>query len=215
MLSNYLAEEYFEKIKPEVNLVSSYLEDNDIKEIIIKCRLKPYKYNYSLNRKLILRRHWVDEFNNSFILDEKKIKIIENDLSLTEKDVKYTDLYYGLPINKIIKISKLLHISIGKDEDFNQDCCVLTFLGIDNYLRTFALYNGKVERRSPLCLGIKNLKKIINNTDVKIYNKLPRKERVIYPCSYWDEWIVSLPVHSIFWKEKNLNKEILNNLGVC
>lgn len=214
MLSNYLAEEYFEKIKPEINLVSSYLEDSDIKDLFIKCRLKPYKYNYSLNRKLILRRHWVDEFNNSLIIDDKKIKIIENDLSLSEKDIKYTDLYYGLSINKILKISNLLYLSMGKDEDFNQDCCVLTFLGIDNYLRTFTFYNGKLERKSPLCLGFKNLKKIIDNIDIKIYSKLIKKETIIYPCSQWDEWVISLPIHSLFWKENNLNKQILNNLGV-
>lgn len=214
MLSNYLAEEYFEKIKPELNLVSSYLEDPDIKNIIVKCRLKPYKYNSNFNRKLILRRHWIDEFGNSLIIEDKKLKIIENDLSIDKNLIKYTDLYFGLNIEKISKISKVLYLSTGKDEDFNQDCCVLTFLGVDNYLRTFVLYNGKLEIKSALCLGIDNLKKIIHNCDVKMHVRLPTKNGAIYPCNSWKEWMVHLPIHSFFWKEKEINKELLNKLGV-
>jgi len=214
MLSNYLAEEYFEKIKPEINLVSSYLEDKDIKEIILKCRLKPYKYNAGFNRKLNLKTHWVDEFGNSLIIEDKKINILENDLSLEDKNIKYTDLYFGLSIDKICKISKMLYIAFGKDEDFNQDYYVFNFYGMDNYFRTFVIYNGQIERKSPLCLGIKNLKKIIHNLDVKIYNKLPKENGIIYPCSKWNEWITSLPIHAIFWKDSGLDKQTLNNLGV-
>lgn len=212
--SNFLVEEYYERIKPEVNLVGSFLNDPEIVEIILKCRLKPYGYNTRFNRKLFLRKHWVDEFGNSLILDGKKIKIVENNLEVDMDEVKQSDLYFGLPLSKICKISKLMHLSIGTDEDFLEDCAVLTLLGIDDCFRTFCLYNGEVRRYSPLSIGLNNLRKLLRNMDVKIFNNLKNEGRVIYPCSKWSEWIVRLPINELFWKEKDINKKMLNELGV-
>jgi hypothetical protein len=210
---NYLAEEYYQKINSEVNLVSSYLEDKIIKEIIIKCRLKPYQYNAQFGRKLILRRHWVDEFGNSLLLEGNKIKIIENNLSINQEEIKNTDLYQGLEIDKIAKISKLAHLYYGKDEDALEDCLIVTFLGIDNYLRTFCWYQFEWQRFSPLSLGIKNLKKIIENEDIKLFKKINSSETVIYPCLKKEEWILSLPMHKFFWEETELTKKQLYFLG--
>jgi hypothetical protein len=210
---NYLAEEYYQKINSEVNLVSSYLEDKSIKDIFIKCRLKPYQYNTQFGRKLTLRRHWVDEFGNSLLIEGKEIKIIENNLSIDEKEVKNTDLYYGLNIEKIFRISKLAHLYYGKDEDASQDCLAITFLGIDNYLRTFCWYQFEWQRFSPLSLGIKNLKKIIESQDIKIFKEINGDDRVIYPCAKKEEWILSLPAHKLFWEETKLTKEQLYFLG--
>jgi hypothetical protein len=58
------------------------------------------------------------------------------------------------------------------------------------------------------------LKNILKNKDIKLFNKLNNKDTVIYPCHKKDEWVVSLPIHPLFWKEKNMNKELLNQLGV-
>ena len=209
MKSNYLIEEYYQKINPELNLVSSYLEDKSIKDIFIKCRLKPYKYNAQFNRKLILRDHWVDEFNNSLILDGKKIKIIENDLTLDSDVIKITDMYQGLSLDKVYKISKMMYISYGKDEDYGEDCFIITLLGIDNYLRTFCLYNYRWYTFSPLSLKINNLKKIIQNQDVKLFKRFNDKEDIIFPCHKKEEWLVSLPIHPSFWNETKLTKEQL------
>ena len=81
--------------------IASYLQNKLIKDIIIKCRLKPYKYNAGFNRKLILRKHWVDEFGNSLILEKKRIKIIENDVTLEDWSIKQSDMYCGLSLDKI------------------------------------------------------------------------------------------------------------------
>lgn len=213
MLCNYLVEEYYERIKPEVNLVASFLEDKQIVDIILKCRLKPYKYNTQFNRKLILRKIWVDEFGNALIIDGKKVKVVENYLEIDPAEVKHSDLYFGLPINKIYKISKKMHLSTGIDEDFGEECLVLTFWGIDDCFRTFCLYNGKLDRYSPLSLGLKNLRKILNNADIQIFNNISSKESVIYPCSVWEEWMVNLPINQLFWKENIMNKETLKQLG--
>jgi hypothetical protein len=213
MKSNYLIEEYYQKINPELNLVSSYLEDKSIKDIFIKCRLKPYKYNAQFNRKLILREHWVDEFNNSLFLDGKKIKIIENDLTLEPDIIKNTDMYYELSIDKTYKISNMMHLIYGKDEDYGEDYFTITLLGIDNYLRTFCMYNYQWYRFSPLSLNINNLKKIINNQDIKLFKKINDKEDVIFPCHKKEEWLVSLPIHQSFWNTTQLTKEKLYFLG--
>ncbi len=213
MLCNYLAEEYYERIKPEVNLIGSFTGDNQIVEILLKCRLKPYNYNTQFNRKLILRKHWVDEFGNSLLIENGKAKIVENHLNIDHSVVKNSDLYFGLPVSKISKISKLAHLSTGVDEDFEEECIVLTFLGLDDCFRTFCLYNGEWRRFSPLSIGLKNIRKILNNTDVKVFNQLTIGERVIYPCSTWSEWMVRLPANELFWKENIMNKETLKQLG--
>lgn len=210
---NYLIENYYENIKPELNLVCSYLEDKSLKDIFIKCRLKPYKYNSRFNIKLLLRRHWVDEFGNSLILEKKKIKIIENDMSLDPKHIKYTDLYEGVGIENVSKISKLFYLYYGKDEDTNEDYYMFAFLGIDNYIRVFVFYQCKWYNFSPLSLGIKNLRKITENEDVKVFAKINGKDVVIFPCEKQEEWIISLPVHDSFWKQTTLTKEKLYFLG--
>jgi hypothetical protein len=63
-------------------------------------------------------------------------------------------------------------------------------------------------------LGLKNLKKIINNQDVKIFNKIKGEDQVIFPCQKKEEWILSLPVHDLFFKETKIQKQQLYFLGV-
>lgn len=205
---NYLIEEYYDKIMPEVNLVSSYLDDPLIKDIIIRCRLKPYKYNARFNRKLILRTHWIDEFNNSIFFNNKKIKIIENDLIIDKKEIKQTDVYYGLSINKISKISKKAYLVLGKDEDVLKEYANITLLGIDGFLRNFMLYDGEWFQCSPLSIGIDNLYKIMENLNLVHFRSFNKKNKK-FPVLDKKEWITSLPVHNSFWEQSNINKKQL------
>lgn len=205
---NYLIDQYYDKINPEVNLISSYLDDKEIKDIIIKCRLKPYKYGGSFNRKLLLRNHWVDEFNNSLIIENKKIKIIENDLTIDKSEIAQTDMYLYLSIEKIAKISKKLYLVYGKDEDNNEDYFNLTFLGIDGFLRNFYYYDNEWKFNSPLSIGIINLKKIIQNINLVYFRSFNDKNK-IFPIVDKQEWMTSLPVHQNFWEQSKLNKEKL------
>lgn len=209
---NYLIEEYYDKIMPEVNLVASYLEDPSVKDIIIRCRLKPYKYNAQFNRKLILRTHWIDEFNNSIYFNNKKIKIVENDLTIDRQEIRQTDIYYGLSINKISKISKKAYLVLGKDEDLNKDYANITFLGIDGFFRNFMLYDGEWNQYSTLSIGLDNLKKMVDNLNLVHFRSFDKKNKT-FPILDKQEWMTSLPVHSNFWEQSKINKQQLYFLG--
>lgn len=212
--NNFSIEEYYQRIMPELNLISSYLEDVNIKDIIVQCRLKPYLYTSNFTARLCLRKHWVDEFGNSFKLEKKRIKLVINDLSIDKKKVKYTDLYEGLPIDQIAKISKLAYICIGTEDVELSTVKVITLLGVDNYLRTFVEYDGEWRRVSSLCLEIRNLRKIIKNEDIKLWKKLNHEGDVILPCLTKEEWLVCMPVHSQFWEESKIDKKQLNFLEI-
>ena len=178
-------------LNKHILLVESYTEINNLSFIIKSCRLKPY--NYLLNHKedLILHEWWVDEFGNSLKIKNKKIKIIVNDLEIDRKKIICTDLYYGLSIEKISKISKLAHLFSGK-EDSLQDFFVTTFLGIDNYLRTY-MYDEGWQQISSLMLGLSNLKKIARHIDIQYFLELDNKENIIAPCTQAAQWITFMP----------------------
>jgi len=181
-------------------LAQSYTEINELFFIIKSCRLKPYSYVFEdRSPKLILHRWWFDEFGNSFkITTNKRIKIIYNDLALDKDSIICTDLYYGFSIEKVAKISKLGYFCWGKDEDFQKDCMMVAFLGIDNYLRTYLYTCGEWQQVSPLLLGLKNLKLIGKNKDIKYFQKLPIKENVPIPCNSAEAWLSFLPPHQDF-----------------
>lgn len=209
---NFTVEEFYQKIKTELNLVKGYLEDNEIIDIIIQCRLKPYNHNFSGRKKISkFKTHWIDEFGNSLYLIKKRIKIIENDLNIDKNKIKYSDLYYGLDIGNIIKISKIMYLIDGIDEDDDR-IYIITLLGIDNYLRTFVCQNNQWIRLSPLCLGIDNLRKIIKNEDIKSWKRIKSREDIIIPCKCKDEWIICLPVNNKFWEDSKINKNKLSFL---
>lgn len=182
---------FYSEIDKLILLVQAYTEIDELSFIIKACRLKPYplKKNY----KLTLHDCWFDEYGNSFkITKNKKINIIYNDLSIKPNDCS-TDLYYGLSIKKVTKISKLLYLCAGKDEDLNEDCFILTFLGIDNYLRSYMFLYGEWKQISPLLLGFKNLKNIGKNTDVKHFIELKNKENMPIPCNSSQAWLTFMP----------------------
>lgn len=207
--NNYTVEQFYLAIKPEINLLSGYLEDKEIANVIIQCRLKPYLYNGMFNRTALLRRQWVDEFGNSLYIEKKRYKIIINDLSIDKSKVRCTDLYEGLPISDLVKISTLAHLSVCREED---DYQIISLKGIDNYLRTFVIMDKVVYRVSSLLLGIKNIKKIIKNEDIKLWKQFKKEGDMIFPCSKIDSWLVSLPIRSQFWDESKLDKQQFNYL---
>lgn len=195
------------KINKNILLAESYTEIKELSFIIKSCRLKPYDYLFK-NKKgnFILHNHWVDEFGNSlFIYNNKKIIFTFNDLSIDRNKITCTDLYYGLTISKILKISKLLFIYYGKDEDLNNEFAILAFLGIDNYLRCFMHLYDKWEQISPLYLGINNLKKIYSNLDIRYFLNIKNIKNSLTPCMNGQTWVSCLPMSSDF--VSILNKE--------
>jgi hypothetical protein len=190
----------YTQLDKHILLAQSYTEISDLSFIIRACRLKPYSYCFeNKNNKLILHRHWFDEFGNSFkITTNKRISITYNDLKLDRSKIVSTDLYYGLSLDKISKISKLALIYSGKDEDQYNDCAIITFLGLDNYLRSYMLMYGEWKQVSPLLIGMKNLKNISQNKDIKYFKELNKKDGAIIPCISAEAWLTSIPTNKIF-----------------
>src|SRR5512147_1224007 len=120
---------FYTKLDKHILLAQSYTEVGGLFFIIRACRLKPYSYVFEKrSEKIVLYRHWVDEFGNSVhITTKKRFQLIYNDLSLDRSSLVCTDLYHGLSLDKIAKISKLAYLFVGKDEDLSQECAIITF----------------------------------------------------------------------------------------
>ena len=182
------------KIEGAIRLAQSYTEINSLAFIIKSCRLKPYSMLYENYKwRTILHRSWLDEFGNSLNIKGKKIDIIYNDLKLNKKPIVCSDIYYNLSLNKIAKLSKMLYIFKGKDEDLYQDCYLISFLGEDNFLRSYLYLYGEWEQVSPLIMGESQLDLFFKNIDLKFFIKINYKDTPI-PCLSPQGWISSLPI---------------------
>lgn len=192
-------ESIYATLEKSLRLIESYTEIPKLAFLFRACRLKPHSYFFEKrDNKIILYTWWFDEFSNSVKLTKnKKLKIIYGDLGLDRDKVTCTDLYYGLSINKILKISKLAFISCGTDEDMYQDCALISLLGIDNYLRTYLYVYGYWQQVSPLFLGIKNLKIIAKNLDLQGHRELLKSENRL-PCVEARAWLTCVPVSKEF-----------------
>lgn len=191
---------FFIKIKRHIILAQAYTGIKNLHFIFTACRLKPYEFfTDKINYKLILYRHWFDEFGNSIIIHKNKhIKTIFNDLSLDQKKISCTDLYYNLSLDKICKMSKLFflnHIQYQEDDNI-----FISFLGLDNYLRTYYYLDNEWIQVSPLYLGWKNLKSISQNISVQDFKKLNIKEEYEDACTAQTQWISLLPPTHQFQK---------------
>lgn len=184
----------------QILLAQSYAEIPELCFIIKSCRLKPYSYVFEQkSEKIFLYKQWFDEFGNSLqIISTGKVEITYNDLSLDRNKIICTDLYYGLSLDKIAKISKLVYLCAGKDDDTYQDCFFLSFLGPDNYLRSYMYLYNEWQQVSPLLLGLKILKNISKNTDIKYFRQLENKDNTPLPCLSVQEWISFIPPNSSF-----------------
>lgn len=175
-------------------LAQAYTEINDLFFIIKACRLKPYSYFQDKSDKLILHKHWFDEFGNSlYISNKKKIKIVYNDLTISKEYIRYTDLYFGLSLDKVVKISKFAYLCVGVDEDLQEDCALITFLGLDNYLRTYLYLYGEWQQVSPLVLGLSHLKTLAQNRELRHFKELTIKEKTQLPCVAPRQWLTFNP----------------------
>lgn len=190
-------ESFYANLNKQIRLAQSYTEIDSLSSIIRACRLKPTEYLSNRSKNIILYRHWEDEFNNSLSIKKKKLIITTGNL-INKKPIVCTDMYHGLSIAKISKMSKLLFLSFGKDEDKKEDCCLLTFLGIDNYLRSYLLLYGEWRQVSPLIIGVPNLKNIFKKIDIKYFIKLSKKENCVIPCVSTQTWITCMPASPDF-----------------
>lgn len=188
-------ERLYAQLNKHVLLVQSYTELNEMAFILKFCRLKPHSFIFKKrDTKLILHRLWIDEFGNSLrIVKNKGIRITYNDLALDKARIICTDLYYGLSIDKIAKMSKLMFLSSMKEEETYQTQFFITFLGLDNYLRSYVNLDGEWLQVSPLCLGMSALKNIARNIDLKHFKELISKKNAPLPCASARTWLSFMP----------------------
>lgn len=183
----------YARLDRQIALVESYSEIPSLAFIIKSCRLKPLDYFERRSNRLILYRNWFDEFGNSLQLIKKKVEIRARDVSLDNKYIPCTDLYYGLSIDRIAKMSKLVHLLAGKDTDTHQDCYLISFLGLDNYLRSYMYLYDSWQIVSPLHLGMKNLRQIAKLRDNKYFTELQKIDNSVMPCVGARAWLSFLP----------------------
>lgn len=213
---------FYLNINKTILLFQSYLEMPEIGFIIKSCRLKPYSFFFENNKnKLSLQSKWFDEYGNSLtILKKKKVKIICGDLQIDKSKILCcTDMYSGLTINNVAKISKTILVNYGYDDEFYQDCFLISFLGIDNYLRTYLYMFGELKQISSLLIGLRNLKSIHINS-VNDFREFKIKENNVLPCQEYKTWLSSLPMSEEF--SNILEKQcpiafqtIKTNKGMC
>jgi len=205
-MKNPSLDSVYNSLNKHILLAESYTEIKKLAFIIKACRLKPYDYFNSQfheirkNNKIALYTRWFDEYGNSVtITKNKQIKIIYGDLSLDKANIACTDLYYGLSLDKVAKISKFAYIVSGIDEDMFQNCALISMLGIDNFLRTYICLYGYWQQVSPLILGIKNLTVFAKNMDLKYNKEISNKGDIILPCNEVKIWLTSLPITEDFF----------------
>jgi len=193
-------ERLYAQINKLILLAQSHTEVNELTFIIKACRLKPYDFVFNnRNTKLVLHRQWVDEYGNTLnIVKNKRIKIVYNNLAINRQDIICTDLYFGLSIDRVAKMSKLVFLCALKEEETLVTQFFVALLGLDNYLRVYACIDGAWSQVSPLCLGMKALKTIARNTDIRYFREFSNKENAPLPCVSAREWISFMPPSAEF-----------------
>lgn len=208
-------ERLYAKLDKHLLLTEAYTEINGLSFVIKACRLKPVDFVFKTrSTKLMLHRWWFDEFGNSFkIIKNKRIKFIFNDLKLNRNKIVCTDLYNGLDITHIIKMSKIISIYSGLDEDLSQPCCLLAFLGIDNRLRSYLYLYGEWAQVSPLLIGLQELKNIAKYRDIKFF-KFEENKKIPLPCANGKSWISCLPPSDLFLSSLDKHCELIRKLFI-
>lgn len=147
-MKNISLEQYYHKIKKKISIVGAYTEDLYVINIIKSCRLKPMSV-FSGKDKL-LEDVWLDEFNNSIKIKNKKIKV---ELSSNKLQHTCTDIFRNENIEFLVSKSLLVCIGIADDNKF-----ILVLKGSDNYLRCYECLNNSFVISSPLIIGLGVLK---------------------------------------------------------
>lgn len=199
-------ESFYHRINRSILIVKDYTEIRYLDKLLQMLRLKPYDFIFSTEKKLQLRRYWIDEQGNSlFITEDKKIEISICDLSIDRNKLVGTDLYSGLSVNKIYSISKMVFIFTARDEE-QHDHFIVALLGIDNFLRLFVFTSGEWKVCPELCLGQNLLKNISRNTKIRRFKPLRLKETIIRPCTSERAWLTCIPIPD------ELKRELPDNL---
>lgn len=199
MTKNDSLEKFYARFSKLIALAASFTEKPELSKIIRMCRLKPYNVIFEGHGKeLVLHYRWIDEYGNSLIINQdKSLEIKLGDAVLDRSRLVETDLYGQLSVEKISSISNFLFFLDGKDEDTLMNHSILSFHGIDSYLRTFVTIYGEWCRYPSLFLGIETLTSIVDNLSLGSYKEI-NVNRVIYPCDSQRAWLTSWPTSNDF-----------------
>ncbi len=203
---------YYQNIIRNIKVLTGYTEAKYLEFLIKSCQLRPYDYHFNnVNKKVILHRKWFDNYGNSLNLEGKEIKILFGDTCLVDKKISSLDFYENLDIIKTRKISKLM--CFLDCEILGHQIFLLSFLGIDDYLRTFCIIGDDVKKISSLFLGNLIIKQIFENIKEKHFKEIKIKKNIIPPgCNSAKGWIVALPAHTDFKSLVGKNYEQLTKI---
>lgn len=191
--------------------MESFTQKKGFAYLLRSLRLRPYdvianggKFNINLYNL------WFDDQGNSITFKSKRIYINHYDLNIDKKYTINTDLYSHLPLSKIIKISKYIYILHGTDHDLDNDTIIITCLGIDDYFRSFVLYNGEIHKVPTLYLGLDLLLRYVNNTDIEYMKDLKVTEVKLFknPKCFMFK---NPPNKDVLLKIKLLNNKLFEN----
>lgn len=189
-------EELYARLEQHIALAVGYCEVPTLPFIIRACRLKPHRMLHQAPKsRLLLHKQWVDEYGNSLYLEgANKLKVVLNDLSIDRSKLISTDLYRGVPVEKISRISRLAVLLMGKQEDY----CLLSLLGIDDHLRTFIWWRGRWEQCSSLLLGNRLLQYLSQNLELEGHQELEGDVLALHRSKKQGLWLTQWPPRQEF-----------------
>jgi hypothetical protein len=192
-VGNHSIEWVHAKLEKHMRLVEGYSNIKGLAWILKACRMRPFDYVVSYQNTIVLHNQWQDEFGNLLTIDkDRKVVITYQDLRLLGK-TSCTDLYYGLSIEKVIKISRQVMVVYGKDEDLLEDCALLIFLGLDEHYRAYLQWHGEWSQVSPLLVGVPTLRFMAKHAKDRGFFPYRKKENTIAPCVRGGALLTSLP----------------------
>ena len=171
-MKNIDIETFYDKIRLSLVDAKVHAKIDNMPAIIRACRLKPdevFRKGFAFKR--MLYKKWYDEFCNSIHIDNG-VKLTIGDLAAHKC---CTDLFYGNSIKTIAKNSKSALFATGTDVAGN-GFYLISFYGIDEYIRTFILDKYTWVRASPLMMGIKTLEIFLANVDKVRIKELDKNE---------------------------------------
>jgi hypothetical protein len=135
----------YDRLDRSIKVLSANIKDKNMIHLIKACRYKPLKFLSNKKTNELLYTDWIDEFNHVISFSKKRGRFTQF------KDYYYlnaernitTDMYYGLDVYKIHKISTRVYCVTGFSEIDDSLNIYLCFLGIDGFLRAFWYFDGE------------------------------------------------------------------------
>jgi hypothetical protein len=179
---------YYSKNQYKYHSLEKFTGINKLTDMFLACNIRP-----SI-KKNGFQYHWRDDYNNTIEVVKKKLKVTYNDINISA-DPK--DQYLHLPIEKVSRISEIVYFL-----ELN-NTYIISFLGIDNILRTFIKENTW-ERIPSLMLGLDAIKDIIEYNDIISFIKL-EPHNGYFPFENGKAWISCNPIPDDLIQDLNVN----------